>query len=87
LKNYSTQPTDDNILEMFKNDAAGRNGETKRFLELLNNINISCVIALNGDWGSGKTFFVKQAKLILDACNGNPKLQIPMELKEKVKQC
>ena len=26
-------------------------------------------VALNGDWGSGKTFFVKQVKLILDAHN------------------
>lgn len=26
-------------------------------------------VALNGDWGSGKTFFVKQIKMILDAYN------------------
>lgn len=29
----------------------------------------SSSIAINGAWGSGKTFFVKQCKMVIDACN------------------
>ena len=70
MKNYSLQPTNENILEAFCKDSIGRNQHIFRFIQLLNGIQDECcTIAINGEWGSGKTFFVKQAKLILDILN------------------
>ena len=69
MKNFSTNPTDENTINMFSSDAVGRNEEILRFINLLDAIDNSCAIALNGEWGSGKTFFIKQIKLILDYCN------------------
>lgn len=39
------------------------------FAEILNALSDSCSIALDGKWGSGKTFFVKQTKLFIDSHN------------------
>jgi hypothetical protein len=79
MKNYSTNPTTENAIEMFRTDAIGRNKEIFRFLELIDCIGYGCAIALNGEWGSGKTFFVKQVKLILD-CN-NPHSDMDEEIR------
>lgn len=50
-------------------DLINRNKDVLRFKTLLDNIDDSCSIALDGKWGSGKTFFVKQLKTILEAYN------------------
>jgi len=69
MVNFSTKPTTENALNMFANDGVERNQYIARFVNLLDAISEECTIALDGDWGSGKTFFTKQVKLILDACN------------------
>lgn len=70
MKNYSLQPTDKNAIELLKTNPIGRNRSVFRFVELLDNIDGECcTIAVNGEWGAGKTFFIKQTKLILDAQN------------------
>ncbi|MCL2235018.1 MAG: KAP family NTPase [Defluviitaleaceae bacterium] len=76
MKNFSTKSTVDAAMEMFERDALGRNAEIASFINLLDAIDEddSCTIALNGDWGSGKTFFVKQTKLILDCYNDHSDL-------------
>ena len=65
MKNYSTSPTDQNAVELLKSDPLRRNNAVLRFLQLINSIDDSCSIALNGEWGSGKTIFIKQIKLIV----------------------
>lgn len=62
-------PTEENIRETLLNDQLGRNEELRQFVRLLNSIDGNCTIALDGDWGSGKTFFVKQAQMIIDSFN------------------
>lgn len=62
-------PTEENIRETLLNDKLGRNEELRQFVRLLNSIDGNCTIALDGDWGSGKTFFVKQAQMIIDSFN------------------
>jgi len=84
MKNYSLNPTNENALSMFRNDTIGRNREIARFIQLLDAIEGGCSIALNGDWGSGKTFFVKQVKLILDYCN--PQTHMSNKTRESLKQ-
>lgn len=69
MANLELKATEDNFLKTLKDDAIGRNKELFRFLSLLDSINENTVIALDGDWGCGKTFFVNQAKMLLDSCN------------------
>lgn len=76
MKKFSLNPTNDNALEMLKTDSLGRNGLLFRFIELLGKLDDECwTVAVDGDWGSGKTFFVKQAKLILDTLNPQSDLE------------
>lgn len=65
------EPTFENILNTFEQDALGRNKDLVCFVEMLNSIDGSCSISLDAPWGAGKTFFVKQVKMILDAFNEN----------------
>lgn len=69
LESLELQSTFEQVKRTYCQDTIGRNKDLHRFIEMINSVNDSCVIALDGNWGSGKTFFVKQAKMILDAHN------------------
>lgn len=69
MKSYVMQPTRENLIRTFENDAIGRNADIFRFADILDSIEDSCTVALDASWGSGKTFFVRQVKLWLDAHN------------------
>jgi len=69
MKTLESQPTYENLLQCYEKDVIGRNSDLHKFINILDCIEDSCSIALDGRWGSGKTFFVKQAKLILEAFN------------------
>ena len=69
MESYELKDTDDNILDTLLRDAISRNQSLYRFLDMLNTIDGSVSLAVNGRWGTGKTFFVKQAKLLLEAEN------------------
>lgn len=69
MKSLELLPTEENLLSTYKSDSIGRNHLLHRFIELIDKIEDSCVIAVDNQWGSGKTFFVKQAKLIIDSAN------------------
>ena len=68
---YDISPTDKNVYETFVGNAVDRNAKVFKFISLINQIDISCSISLDGAWGSGKTIFVKQVKMILDILNNN----------------
>ena len=81
MKNYSYKPTDNNALHLLEANRIGRKQDILRFLTLLSNMEDDCYsIAINGEWGSGKTFFIKQVKLLLDAAN--PHSQMSDELRK-----
>lgn len=85
MKNYSHAPTDENVYRLLATDLLGRNQDIIQFLVLLSNMEDACYsIALNGAWGSGKTFFIKQAKLLLDV--QNPYSQVSDKIRESVRQ-
>ena len=68
--NYAAlDPTYDNIKDALCKDSIGRNKFLYKFISILEKIDGSCSIAVDADWGAGKTFFVKQVKLILDSYN------------------
>lgn len=69
MKSYELKPTYENLLSTYINDSIGRNEDVFRFADILDSVDGDCSIALDGQWGSGKTFFVKQVKLLLDAGN------------------
>ena len=69
MKKSDLQPTHENLLKCLEEDSIGRNKELLYFIKLLNSISGAYTIALDGRWGSGKTFFVKQAKMLFDAFN------------------
>ena len=69
MRNYELKPTYNNLFSTYIEDSILRNKDLFYFIKILDTMNDSCSIALNGAWGSGKTFFVKQAKMILDAHN------------------
>lgn len=69
MKSYELKPTYENLLSTYLEDTIGRNADIFRFTSILNSISDSYSIALDGNWGSGKTFFVKQVKMVLDAHN------------------
>lgn len=85
MKNYSLKPTDENALILLRDNPIGRNSNVFGFINLLGHIHESCTIAINGEWGSGKTFFVRQVKMILDALNENT--MMPAETRSAVKEC
>ena len=69
MKSYDLKPTYDNLFHTFLNDSIDRNVDIFRFITVLDSIEDSHSIALDGRWGSGKTFFVKQTKMVMDAHN------------------
>lgn len=66
---YDLAPTNENIYQTFLDDKIGRNPKVFKFISLINKIESSCSISLDGSWGSGKTIFVKQVKMVLDSLN------------------
>ena len=67
MRKHDLQPTPDNIRNTFIRDSIGRNKDLANFIKIINSIDESYSIALDSYWGSGKTFFVNQVKMILDA--------------------
>lgn len=59
----------DNILDTFEKNDIGRNEDVFSFVRYLQKVTGPYSVAIDGSWGSGKTFFVKQTKMILDALN------------------
>lgn len=71
MKKMDLMPTDENILQTLQDDMFRRNEKIGYFMQLLDSIEGSYTVALDGQWGSGKTFFIKQSKFVLEAYNPN----------------
>lgn len=87
MKAYDLKPTHENLMKTFTEDTVGRNIDVLRFAKILNAIEGSYSIALDGNWGSGKTFFVKQTKMVLDANNENIQVLTKGEKEEITNAC
>ena len=62
-------PTEENLIKTYRDNAIERNNDVNSFVNILYDVDGQMSICVDGQWGSGKTFFVKQAKLVLDAMN------------------
>ena len=69
MKSLELKPIHSNIVSTYLEDSIDRDRDVNAFVDILNAQESSCLIALDGMWGSGKTFFVKQVKMILDTCS------------------
>lgn len=69
MKSLELKPNKEILLETLEKNIIGRNTEIIKFIRLLDSIKSNFSIAIDNDWGTGKTFFVKQVKMILDAYN------------------
>lgn len=85
MKTLALNPTDENVLSTYLSDSIGRNKDIFYFVNILNSLEGSYSISLDGKWGSGKTFFVKQAKMVLEANNEFVKSMAP-EKRQLIKE-
>ena len=70
MKHLYELPTDEVIIKCLANDVIGRNQEVVNFCEVIDAFEFSTIVSLDGAWGSGKTFFIKEAKMLIDGtCN------------------
>ena len=72
---FELLPTEENLQEYLKKDLLQRNKDLISFYQLINEAEQLKSIAIDGDWGSGKTFFVKQLELIIDALNEKSEME------------
>ena len=78
-------PTPENLIETFYTNAIDRNADVADFVRLINSISTSYSIALDGAWGSGKTFFVKQTKMVFDSFNEYTQVKHGLSEDQKLK--
>lgn len=81
MKKYEMLPTEENIIETLYNDSINRNQDIVYFYNILQAQELASAIAIDGRWGSGKTFFVRQTKMVINALN--PSSTIDEETKAK----
>ena len=64
------KPIPENIYQTFIDDSIGRSRQVISFAAALCATDDNTSIAIDDSWGSGKTFFVKQVQMILEALSG-----------------
>lgn len=57
---FELKPTDENIKKVLQNNLLDRNKIVIQFLKIIFSIKNQCSLCIDGEWGSGKTFFVKE---------------------------
>ena len=68
MSSFELKPTEENIINTYKNDIIGRNEDVKSFGRMLISVEGIQTFAVDGKWGSGKTFFIKQ---VINYINSN----------------
>lgn len=69
MNSFELSPTEENLLQALRKDLLKRNKDLVHFYDLILAQEGACSIAIDGRWGSGKTFFVKQSMLLINAKN------------------
>lgn len=82
MRNYEILPTEENLINCLEEDLFNRNVDLAYFYSLLQAHRFVLSVALDGRWGSGKTFFVKQSMLLLNA--KNPMLKMDEKKRNKI---
>lgn len=85
MNKYELLPTEDNLIKTLQEDLLNRNKDVAGFYDLLSNDSWGNSVAIDSRWGSGKTFFVKQTMLLINA--NNPFSQMDKEKRDKILNC
>lgn len=64
IVNYDFSLSKENLLECLKTNKLGRNIKLNNMLRLINILEKNTIISIDGNWGCGKTVFVKQIEMI-----------------------
>lgn len=84
MSNMPLEPTYENFINHYLEDTIGRNDDLFYFVRILSGLKSGSAVALNAAWGSGKTFFVKQAKMLIDIHNPNSDIDIEFLNEEEI---
>ena len=69
MNSFELIPTEENLIHTLDKDLLKRDKDLVRFYDLILVQEGASSIAIDGRWGSGKTFFVKQSMLLINAKN------------------
>lgn len=89
MNRYDQEPTEENIRKSLIYDTFGRNHYIEKFYELLMYADGLGSIAVDGEWGTGKTFFAKQLLTVINLYNSsvdnkkNKDIQNKLNLKDE----
>ena len=75
MNTFELMPTEENLIWALNEDILQRNKDLVYFYDLLMAQQSAGTIAIDGRWGSGKTFFVKQSLLLVNAKNPMSKIE------------
>ncbi len=75
MNTFELMPTEENLIWALNEDILQRNKDLVYFYDLLMAQQSAGTIAIDGRWGSGKTFFVKQSLLLVNAKNPMSKME------------
>ena len=71
IQKHASDFSVENLRKSYINNILNRNTHIHNFISMLLNIEKGGVIAIDGEWGSGKTYFVHQVKWLFDSANEN----------------
>ena len=71
IQKHASDFSAENLRKSYINNILNRNTHIHNFISMLLNIEKGGVIAIDGEWGSGKTYFVHQVKWLFDSANEN----------------
>lgn len=66
MKKFDLEPTKENLKLTIEKDVLRRNSKLVMLATLISNIDENVIISLDGKWGSGKTFFIKQFQYLIE---------------------
>lgn len=69
MKKSTLDASNENIWNSIREDKFKRNADICDFIGLLERLEGNAYISLDADWGTGKTFFVRQVEESLKFCN------------------
>lgn len=85
MKNLDLKLNEENIHYVLKNNFINRNRYISSFFKLINGLEENKIIALDGEWGSGKTWFVKSVEYLMNSESNNELNIVDKEIMNKVK--
>ena len=69
LQRIDLIPTKETLVEKMIQNSIGRNDDLVAFLDIIDSVEGGMSFFIDSKWGNGKTFFVKQAILLLEHLN------------------